>query len=849
MTAPRRRVVFVHSSNEMFGADRVLLQVVDSLARHPEFDPVVWLPDDVTEAADSIGARLRERGVPIRVLPLPILRRAYISPRGLPGLAQRTAALWARLLRERPAVVYCATSAALLAAPAARLAGVRVVAMHQQEIWSASERRLLGMLAHSCSHIVAISSAARGSLGSRLRARTRTIHNAVADAARRPTTGDGADRVETVESHELVESHDRVETHELVDSHERAGTAETGPALEFLMAGRWNSRKGHGTLLDAWNRCDPPPGHLTIVGSPPEIGASVDVHALVRGLRSPHTVSVVGQVDDISPWIESADVMLVPSDEPEGLGLVAIEAFSRSTAVIGSDDGGLREIVTSGENGVLVPPRDPIALARVLSTVDREVARHWGEHGRRTFEQRFSLDRFEAAFDLFWAEVATSAGVGASAGAGAGAGAGARIGVSTGAPRRPAGRRSIGGTRLRLYDTLRSAHLERAHLERSCEVEPATILYGSRRYDFAEELAVGLPLVRAGVVDSACLAFRSRVEIVEINEPLMLSSLVRSSAVLLALTLRRGRPRVRVVTYAIANADPFASPPPRTTRGRVRRRLDILLARRVWSRVDRIVFGTPDAAETYRRALGGAGALRVGSGQRRRSRVILALPSPATSHPPPKTPRLVAFVGAFSTRKGFDLLAAAWPGVVESEPGARLIVLGTGALEGLARELAAEASVDLVVDPERSTIHEWLERASILVLPSQRTALWREQVGLPIVEGLSHGCEIVTTSETGLARWLSTGGHTVIPPGGAAADLTLAILRAIVDGRDAAEILGSLPAVDGRRAAEEWLFAPEGADSDDGDADDGSDVEDGDDADDGDDDNDGDGRLDTGAPS
>ncbi|MFP3393480.1 glycosyltransferase family 4 protein, partial [Brevibacillus sp. SIMBA_076] len=121
---------------------------------------------------------------------------------------------------------------------------------------------------------------------------------------------------------------------------------------------------------------------------------------------------------------------------------------------------------------------------------------------------------------------------------------------------------------------------------------------------------------------------------------------------------------------------------------------------------------------------------------------------------------IAAFLGAFEERKGLPLLLAAWPLVRERRPDARLLVMGKGALEVLAREaVAIDASIELLVDPSRDTISGALAGAKALVLPSQRRPRWREQVGLPIVEGLAAGCVVVTTSETGLADWLTEEGH------------------------------------------------------------------------------------------
>ena len=176
--------------------------------------------------------------------------------------------------------------------------------------------------------------------------------------------------------------------------------------LEFVVASRWNGWKGHATLLAAWDSLPSPPGHLTIVGSPPDVGQGVDVPRLVSALRYPASVTIAGQVRDITPFIDRADFMLVPSDDPEPFGLVAIEAFARGRAVIGSAGGGLLEIVSDGHDGVLFPNRDVVRLAGILAASTRENAARLGANARRTFVERFSTERFADQFAALWLDIA-----------------------------------------------------------------------------------------------------------------------------------------------------------------------------------------------------------------------------------------------------------------------------------------------------------------------------------------------------------------------------------------------------------------------------------------------------------
>ena len=177
-------LVFVHSSDELYGADRMLLEMVDAARADPRVTSLeVWLPIDLDHPAPelSLCGRLEERGVTVRHLDLPVLRRSYRTPAGIARLAARGARLLAELRRVRATTVYCTSSATLLAAPVARLAGVPCVVGHVQEIWTAADRSVLTPPARCCRQLVAVSEAAARSLPAGLVRRTTVVTNGSPD--------------------------------------------------------------------------------------------------------------------------------------------------------------------------------------------------------------------------------------------------------------------------------------------------------------------------------------------------------------------------------------------------------------------------------------------------------------------------------------------------------------------------------------------------------------------------------------------------------------------------------------------------------------------------------------------
>lgn len=348
-------------------------------------------------------------------------------------------------------------------------------------------------------------------------------------------------------------------------------------------------------------------------------------------------------------------------------------------------------------------------------------------------------------------------------------------------------------TRVRLYQSLRSAHLERARV-----LTPATIVYGEKRYDFDASLTERLHLVPGHGMRAAQWLWQHPPSILEVNEPLMLESAIWTAGAIACLRVRRlfGGPPVRLVTYAIENLDPFLRPVRPQWKPRLRRMLERLCVRFIWRSLTRIAFGTQAAEQLYQQVLGPSKA---------QSALIWALPAAAHDNGH-KTANQAVFVSAFQERKGVSQLMAAWPLVVAQLPRATLLMIGKGPmLDTVSSAAKWDSTIEVLVDPPRTEIASRLAAATVLVLPSQATQAWREQVGLPIVEGLAHACTVVTTDQTGLADWLVEQGHHVVPTPYEPADLARALIAALRDPLDLEIVRRSLPLRDGRLAADDWM--------------------------------------------
>jgi glycosyltransferase involved in cell wall biosynthesis len=122
------------------------------------------------------------------------------------------------------------------------------------------------------------------------------------------------------------------------------------------------------------------------------------LEGLVRELGLQGRVSFHGDVADVDAHLWAMDLVLIPSLF-ESFGLTAVEAMALGKPVVASRVGGLSEVLSDGQTGCLVAPRDAGAISRAVSDFLDEPAR-WSamaEAGRRDRRRRFSQERMVAA--------------------------------------------------------------------------------------------------------------------------------------------------------------------------------------------------------------------------------------------------------------------------------------------------------------------------------------------------------------------------------------------------------------------------------------------------------------------
>jgi glycosyltransferase involved in cell wall biosynthesis len=125
---------------------------------------------------------------------------------------------------------------------------------------------------------------------------------------------------------------------------------------------------------------------------------------LVTDLELGKDVIFLGNLEHniMIPLMAACDVVIIPSVPVHGIeeatSIAALEAMALRKPVIASAIGGLKEMISNGDNGVLVPPTDINRLAHSISTIlnDPATASQIGKNARQTVEERFSADHWFA---------------------------------------------------------------------------------------------------------------------------------------------------------------------------------------------------------------------------------------------------------------------------------------------------------------------------------------------------------------------------------------------------------------------------------------------------------------------
>lgn len=164
--------------------------------------------------------------------------------------------------------------------------------------------------------------------------------------------------------------------------------------VRIVFVGNLIPRKGVHTLIDGLARLPIGAWQLTIVGSLESNRSYVArLRQLIERLGLEEAVTLTGRLSDgkLTDCLRRNHLLAVPSTY-EAFGIVYLEGMGFGLPALATTAGGADEIIADGENGFLVPPNDPQAIAESLESVlcDRERLREMSFTARETYESHHS---------------------------------------------------------------------------------------------------------------------------------------------------------------------------------------------------------------------------------------------------------------------------------------------------------------------------------------------------------------------------------------------------------------------------------------------------------------------------
>jgi glycosyltransferase involved in cell wall biosynthesis len=185
------------------------------------------------------------------------------------------------------------------------------------------------------------------------------------------------------------------------------GGGDDGGGPLVAAVGRLVDKKGFDVLLDAAPAILARfPGARIVLGGGGDLRGALEAQARRLGIAGAVTFTGALAHGDVLALVAAADLFVMPSvrdprGNVDGLPIVVLEAMAAGKPVVATAVSGLPLAVTAGETGLLVPERDPAALAAAVVDLlgDRGRARRFGEAGRRRVRDELNWDAVAAVHD------------------------------------------------------------------------------------------------------------------------------------------------------------------------------------------------------------------------------------------------------------------------------------------------------------------------------------------------------------------------------------------------------------------------------------------------------------------
>lgn len=381
-----KTILYLHAGAEMYGADKILLQLVTGLDKK-RFRPIVVLPND-----GVLREKLLGNGVETYVVPYPILRRKYFTPKGIFSYIshyKRACKSIINLLQENKIkidIIHVNTMAVLEGIYLKKKLNAKLY-WHVHEI-ILSPKPVAEVLKHLVGRysdkIIAVSMAVKNNLNysNNVSSKIRVIYNGIDSNKFNPD----------VDYQYLLNEWN-----------------VPSDSIRIGMIGRVNGWKGQDDFLDAavpllkkYSNL-----YLFIVGSAFE-GQEWRVEKLKKRIQEETNSNriIYSEYRSDNAAVENMfNILVLPSTSPDPLPTVVLEAMGCGKAIVGYRHGGVKKMVVDKWNGLLATPNSTDDLRQKIDDVISNAKyKKMGENSRKRQVQYFSLqtfiDNFQKLYDI-----------------------------------------------------------------------------------------------------------------------------------------------------------------------------------------------------------------------------------------------------------------------------------------------------------------------------------------------------------------------------------------------------------------------------------------------------------------
>ena len=370
-----KRILYLHAGAEMYGADKVLLELIKGLDSK-EFEAHVILPNDgvLVEALRQVGAQ-------VSVLDYPILRRKYFNPKGIADYIRsynfyaKQIALYAR--QHSIDMVHNNTAAVLEGIYLKRKLKLPLIwHVHEIIVKPKAISDFINMLmGRYADKIVTVSQAVANHIKQSpfiKDSQVEVIYNGVDNAVYYP-----------MDASSIREKFDIAQD-----------------ALVIGMIGRVNAIKGQNDFIEAVEPLlEKNEQAVAFLAGGVFPGEEWRLEELDKRIASSSVVSQIHRIDyydKTSELYNMFDIFVLPSIKPDSLPTVVLEAMACSKPVVGYNNGGIAEMVIDDKSGCLVKPNRPQELSNAISLLldSSEKREKFGRVGYQRQKELFSLESY-----------------------------------------------------------------------------------------------------------------------------------------------------------------------------------------------------------------------------------------------------------------------------------------------------------------------------------------------------------------------------------------------------------------------------------------------------------------------